>query len=390
MDVTNASGAQCSTSTAAIPCPTGQVKVTDNGQALPAAEDQGAPPSNTPGTYTLNSVGFSEDQFIQFTAGSHSVVANYQGDSGYNTSASAADAIVITQATTSTALTDAAQGGGTFALTAAVSTQSNGLAPTGTVQFFNGGTAISGTPAYTGTAANPLTGTSASLQAVLTTTFAASATVTAQYMGDTNYSASAVSNTVQITANPDFGLTATTTTNTVVAGNPAMYPLSITSAFSFNSAVTLTCSVATPSGFSGTLPTCSVTSPVTPTTQTAATSTLTASTTARSLAPPVSHRGPGPIPVPFLVPLVMLFLAWMGFAWTRRRPSMARMAGLAGVTLAAMILLLALGVASCGGGSSTTTTPPPVTGTPAGTYTITVTGTSGNLSHQAMVSLVVQ
>jgi hypothetical protein len=88
--------------------------------------------------------------------------------------------------------------------------------------------------------------------------------------------------------------------------------------------------------------------------------------------------------MPVLVPLAMLFLAWIGFACARRRRA------LAGVTLAAMLLLVALGLASCGGGSSGTTTTPPVTGTPAGTYSITVTATSGSLSHQAVVTLNVQ
>jgi len=380
MDVTNSSGQQCSAN--AVPCPTGKVVVS------PTPFDQSPPASNTAGTYPLNSQGYTEDQFVQYPAGAYSITGAYSGDNSYNSSTSPAYALTVAKATTSIDLTDAAQGGSTYALTATVSTGSNGAAPTGTMTFSNGTTTLSGTPVYTGTAANPLTGVNASATWVLTTTFTSAATVTATYSGDTNYSGSGPSNSVSITANPDFGLTATTTTATVTAGNSATYPLTVTSSFSFNSAVTLTCAVATPVGFSGTLPTCSVTSPVTPAANASATSTLTVSTTAQSLAP-VAHRGPGPTPMPLPLPvlgsLAMLFLASMGYLAAKRRRA------LVGMVLAGMLLMMALGLASCGGGGGGGGggTPPP-TGTPSGTYSITVTGTSGSLSHQVSVSLVVQ
>jgi hypothetical protein len=48
--------------------------------------------------------------------------------------------------------------------------------------------------------------------------------------------------------------------------------------------------------------------------------------------------------------------------------------------------LLAAGFVACGGSSSSTSSP----GTPTGTYTVVVTGTSGTLSHPLNVVVTVQ
>jgi hypothetical protein len=55
-----------------------------------------------------------------------------------------------------------------------------------------------------------------------------------------------------------------------------------------------------------------------------------------------------------------------------------------------MVLGLLITLPACGGGSSK---PPPPTqdpGTPAGTYTVTVTATAGSLSQQGTFTLTVQ
>jgi len=83
------------------------------------------------------------------------------------------------------------------------------------------------------------------------------------------------------------------------------------------------------------------------------------------------------MPVPILAALVLLFAALIYFSRTRRQRSFA------GATFALVVLFLVFEAAGCGGGSS----PPAPHGTPAGAYTITVTGTSGGQTNTVNVTL---
>jgi uncharacterized protein YceK len=64
------------------------------------------------------------------------------------------------------------------------------------------------------------------------------------------------------------------------------------------------------------------------------------------------------------------------------------------VALSACLVLMPIMAATllggCGGGGSSTPPPPPVTGTPAGTYTITVNATSGSTTAKTQLTLIVQ
>jgi len=176
-----------------------------------------------------------------------------------------------------------------------------------------------------------------------------------------------------------YSLTGTTTGSFTVSngalsatsGSPgvsATATITVTSVNGFNSQVNLACTVA-PVVTEG--PTCSLPASVTPPSNSTATATLTVSTTAASalLERPSRRRSSG-IFYAMLLPLggLTLVSAGLGSAGSRRRK-------LFGFLTLGMILSGLLLMPACGGSSGTKTGNP---GTPAGTYTITVTGTAGS------------
>jgi hypothetical protein len=88
--------------------------------------------------------------------------------------------------------------------------------------------------------------------------------------------------------------------------------------------------------------------------------------------------------------LAMLLLIATLLAATQSSAGRLRFARVAlSACLVLMPIVAATLIVGCGGGSSSTT-PPPVTGTPAGTYMITVTATSGSATANTQLTLVVQ
>ncbi len=118
-------------------CPTGTITWTDSVNGAPATPLDG-------GVFTLNSDGYTEDQPIQLSAGSHVLTASYGGDESYQTSTGTYSLTVVpvTTTTTLTASTTNAVVYNEFSLTADVKTNSSGVAPSCNAIVFKDGPTV--------------------------------------------------------------------------------------------------------------------------------------------------------------------------------------------------------------------------------------------------------
>ena len=173
-----------------------------------------------------------------------------------------------------------------------------------------------------------------------------------------------------------FKLEALKTNNTVVAGNPATYPIQLTPQSVYGASISIACSSGLPAGA-----TCSPsTNPITLQNSSPSTVTLVVGTTPRVTTTAGLHQERGLFYASWQPVTGLAFLGLsIGGGFKRGRRLIG---GLLMLALATLILLQP----ACSGHSSSTTT----TGTPAGTYTITVTATSGSFSQTTPITLVVQ
>jgi hypothetical protein len=261
--------------------------------------------------------------------------------------------------------------GASVTFTATVTPASGTPTPTGVVTFKDGTAALG-------------TGT---LNAAGVATFAATAlavgshSVTASYAGDTSNSASVSSAvTVVVTAGPpDFAIALTPTSGTVTNGTDEVLTVTLTPSNGFNAATNLACS-GLPSFSSCFFNPASVT----PNGTVAATSTLTISTDVKAaakalhLASDKERRSVRPRQGSVAIAGVLASVFLLPLAgWKNRRLRKL----LAICVIVAAATLATVGMTGCGAGTAKT---------PAGTYSVIVTGTSGSLSHAATYSITVQ
>jgi hypothetical protein len=368
-NVSSASGNICAqNSLGESGCPTGTVGLTDFGQRIGI------------GALTLNSLGYAEDQNIQLSGGSHALGAAYSGDNSFNPGSSPTDPVTVTPLSTTTTVSASASNispGQSVTLTATinVSAQSIGNPPSGIVNFLSGGAQAASAPVVG--SSNSTTNTVQGTASVVPTQLPLGAdSITAQYVGDGNYSASiSAPITVNVGNTPDFSFSGQPATVTISSpGSSGTVTLMVSAINGFAGTVSFTCS-GLPSESSCSAP------PVTG----SGTSTLTITTTAASAVPGKFpnefkwNNSQGQLEKVCLLCFVLL-LIWL--AKKRRQWS-------AIVTPVVVGCLVA--IAACGGGGGGVVGNP---GTPKGTSAVTITATSASggktLSHTTPLVMNVQ
>lgn len=188
------------------------------------------------------------------------------------------------------------------------------------------------------------------------------------------YSTTAVAPAVSVNT---FKLEALTNSNTVVAGNPASYPIKLTPLTNFTASISIACSAGLPTAGTTCTPS---TNPVTLQGSSPSTVTLVISTTPRVTTTASTPSGRGLFYASWL-PITGIAFLGIGVG-SRLRRGRRVLGGLLFIVVSTLILLQP----ACSGHSSSTTT----TGTPAGTYTINVVASSGSFSQTTPITLVVQ
>jgi hypothetical protein len=255
--------------------------------------------------------------------------------------------------------------------------------PGGVTLTLNSASATSGTCTPPGSSSTSATCTIPSLQAASTATITIVVTPSpnasgnqAQFNGGTVIAnapnAIAPAQTSVPAQMSDYSVSASPANVTVVAGNTATYQVQLTPHPVYGSGITLSVS-GLPTGAANTFTTGSVTLQGT----SPATTTLNISTTARPITTPTASLWTRPF---YAIWIAFPGLALLGMEGDRRRRRIA------GVLLLGLISTLLLLQPAC----THQTTQPPISGTPAGTYSLTIAATSGSDTKNYPITLNVQ
>ena len=303
------------------------------------------------------------------TAGTHSITAVYGGDPNFGSSTSSPALMQTVNKLASSTSVVSSNGSSIFGsavtFTATVTSSTAGaLTLTGTVTFQDGAATLGTGTLGGGTATFTTSGLSGGVHSI-----------TAAYSGDANFAISTSPGLTQTVA--DFSFSASPATTTITAGSTSTYAITITPAGGFNQTISFQC------GGAPMLVTCTAPASVSSTGGSYAPFNVTVAVAATSLAPPdatMPFPGSGSrVTLEWLLALVACGIL-SGIAVPRR----SRGWQVSGVAM--LVLLVCAGCGASGGGSN----PAPKPAATPGTYTLTLTGTSGQLSHTTMVTLTVR
>jgi len=391
-DVSNAAGTPCAPNPqqTQVGCPTGSVSFTNNGKTLDA------------GSYALNSQGYTEDQTLapEFTAlGSYTLQAQYSGDNSYNSNTTTLNATVtqgvtdteinisnLSQIYNGTTVVYVADSGQSFNIGAVVYAWSILQAPTGAITILENGNPLSGTISYTprngSISGNYSTGIFewaylAGYPPPLTIDTPGNYTFTASYSGDAYYVGTQSTYSIPVmVVDTTFNISTPIANVTITApGQSGTATVTLVGTDNFFGPVNVTCALptamteATCPAATANLNGSSVTAP------------LTITTTAPHQVGAARRASMGLLGFGMLAGVFLCTMPVSKSGIRRRR-----------LPLALFLLGCVALIASCGGGSSSSSTPPPQIdpGTPAGTYTVTVTATSTGITRTGSFTVTVQ
>jgi Bacterial Ig-like domain (group 3)/FG-GAP-like repeat len=326
--------------------------------------------ANSIGTGAVGAGGVATFMTSSLAAGAHTITAQYGGDGTYASGTSAAVMQTVNaaaKAATSTSLKSSlnpSTAGASLTFTATVTSTTAGTI-TGTVTFFDGATSIGTGPV----------GAAGVATLASTTLTAGTHSVTAQYGGDTNYATSTSPVVTQtVTAAADFTVSANPSTLNVVDGQTGSVVITVTPQNGSTQVVSFACSGLPAAAACEFMP---ASVPLDGTH--AGVTQLLISTMAPTSTGMMLGAARPSMPARLAGIILICFAGIFCLSLTQSRGTSRRLA------LAALVLAVSVGfVAACGN------SPSAHGGTPKGTSQVSITASSGNDSHAAMVTITVQ